>query len=114
MVEKMCTFYGEEIGSVAGVKYLDFPTVDKLAAPSVLDDLKKAAFGYRAKFIQNAASRIIEFGGTEWIRRLQTMPYEDVKSELMKLPGIGAKVYPEYFLNEESITFFVTPTRAEL
>lgn len=92
MVDKMCTFYGEEIGEVNNVKYYDFPTVEKLAEPSVLSDLQKAAFGYRAKFIQQAASKIVEFGGNDWITQLQMLPYKEAKAELIKLPGVGAKV----------------------
>lgn len=92
MVEKMCTFYGDEIGVVDGVKYYDFPAVENLAKSSVLNDLQKAAFGYRAKFIQQAASKIVEYGGYDWINELKKLPYDEAKIELMKLPGIGAKV----------------------
>lgn len=92
MVEKMCTFYGDVIGVVNGIKYYDFPPVENLAKSSVLSDLQKAAFGYRAKFIQQAATKIVEFGGLDWISQLQKLPYDEAKIELMKLPGIGAKV----------------------
>lgn len=92
MVDKMSRFYGDEIAEVDGVKYHDFPSVEKLAKPSVLSDLQKAAFGYRAKFIQQSASKIMEFGGDEWIKGLKKLPYKEAKAELIKLPGIGAKV----------------------
>lgn len=92
MVEKMCRFYGNEITEVNNVKYYDFPSVERLAKPSVLGDLQKAAFGYRAKFIQQAASKAIEFGGEEWIAQLQKLSYKEAKAELIKLTGIGAKV----------------------
>ncbi|XP_065199831.1 N-glycosylase/DNA lyase [Planococcus citri] len=92
MVDKMSKFYGNEIAEVDGETYHDFPTVEKLAHPSVLSDLQKAAFGYRAKFIQQSANKIMEFGGQEWINRLEKLPYKEAKAELIKLPGIGAKV----------------------
>ncbi|XKL67428.1 hypothetical protein PGB90_002919 [Kerria lacca] len=92
MVEKMCTFYGTKIATVNGTNYYDFPSVENLANITVINDLQKAAFGYRAKYIQQAASKIIEFGGIEWILQLQSLPYKKAKIELMKLPGIGAKV----------------------
>lgn len=92
MVEKMCKFYGKEITTVDGTKYYDFPEVEKLAELSVLGDLQKAAFGYRAKFIQQAAAKVVEFGGLDWISQLKKLPYQETKTELMKLPGIGAKV----------------------
>lgn len=98
MVEKMCTFYGSEIGVVDEVKYYDFPVVENLAKSSVLNDLQKAAFGYRAKFIQQAASKIVEFGGHDWINELKKLPYDEAKIELMKLPGIGAKVNTFYYI----------------
>lgn len=92
MVEKMCKFYGTKLAEVNGTTFYDFPEVEKLTERSVLADLQKAAFGYRAKFIHQAACKIVEFGGLSWIEQLKKLPYQKTKAELMKLPGIGAKV----------------------
>lgn len=92
MVEKMCKFYGTKLAEMNGTTFYDFPEVEKLTDRSVLADLQRAAFGYRAKFIQQAACKIVEFGGLSWIEQLKKLPYEETKAELMKLPGIGAKV----------------------
>ena len=54
--------------------------------------LRDAGFGYRAKFINQSACKIMQMGGTEWLKLLQSLSYKEAKMELMKLPGIGAKV----------------------
>lgn len=38
MVEKLCTFYGEEICEYDGVKYYSFPDVNKLSGSQVKDN----------------------------------------------------------------------------
>nr|CAD7265381.1 unnamed protein product [Timema shepardi] len=92
MVEKLCTLYGTKIATVDNVTYFDFPHVSALTDPSVEQSLREAGFGYRAKFIHKSACQIIKEGGVTWLQKLQTLPYEEAKTELMKLPGIGAKV----------------------
>ncbi|KAJ8888718.1 hypothetical protein PR048_008210 [Dryococelus australis] len=92
MVEKLCTMYGEKIATIGNTTYHDFPPVSALAKVTVENDLRSAGFGYRAKFIYQSACKIEEMGGTIWLEKLQDMPYLKAKSELMKLPGIGAKV----------------------
>lgn len=92
MVEKMCTLYGEIIGEKNGHSYYAFPDVDRLADPTVEQDLRKASFGYRAKFIQKSAEMIQSLGGETWLQSLQSKPYTEAKAALMQLPGIGAKV----------------------
>lgn len=54
--------------------------------------LRDAKFGYRAKFIAQSIVKINEFGGLDWFEKLQTLPYQDARQELVKLPGIGFKV----------------------
>lgn len=92
MVEKLCTFYGDKLAEVDGTPYYDFPPVAALADPAVEAKLRQAGFGYRAKFIHQSAVKIMESGGMNWLLNLQQLPYTEAKSELMKLPGIGAKV----------------------
>ncbi|KAE8742455.1 hypothetical protein FOCC_FOCC012009 [Frankliniella occidentalis] len=92
MVEKMCLLYGSELGTKNKQVYHAFPKVDRLADPTVEQDLRKAGFGYRAKFIQKSAAMILSLGGESWLESLQLKPYKEAKSALMELPGIGAKV----------------------
>ncbi|XP_050533800.1 N-glycosylase/DNA lyase [Daktulosphaira vitifoliae] len=89
MVEKMCSLYGKNI---IGTQYYAFPSIDKLVGNDVEEELKKAKFGYRAKFIRQTAEKIVEFGGNKWIEKLKNMDYTCAKKELMLLPGIGPKV----------------------
>lgn len=56
------------------------------------DDLRKAKFGYRAKFISGSISKIKEFGGLKWFEDLKALTYQEARQELLKLPGIGYKV----------------------
>jgi N-glycosylase/DNA lyase len=92
MVEKLCVLYGNKIADVDGTIYYDFPPLVALTDPSVEKSLRDAGFGYRAKFINQSACKIIQMGGTEWLKLLQSLSYKEAKMELMKLPGIGAKV----------------------
>lgn len=92
MVEKLCTFYGNKLAEFNGTSYYDFPPVSALAEPEVEAKLRQSGFGYRARFIHQSAVKIMESGGMDWLLNLQKLPYAEAKSELMKLPGIGAKV----------------------
>jgi N-glycosylase/DNA lyase len=92
MVEKLCVLYGNKIADIGGTVYYDFPPLTALTDPSVEKSLRDAGFGYRAKFIYHSACKIVQLGGSDWLQHLQSLPYEQAKMELMKLPGIGAKV----------------------
>jgi len=92
MVEKLCVLYGNKIADVDDKIYYDFPPLVALTDPSVEKSLRDAGFGYRAKFINQSACKIMQMGGTEWLKLLQSLSYKEAKMELMKLPGIGAKV----------------------
>lgn len=92
MVEKLCIYYGKFIREVDGEKYYSFPETNVLAQPTVESDLRKAGFGYRAKFIYQTACVIEKLGGHLWIQNLKMLPYLEAKKELMKLSGVGAKV----------------------
>lgn len=98
MVEKLAKYYGEEICEIDGEKYHAFPKVDMLAQKSVEEKLRTNGFGYRAKYISKTAQHIADSGGEMWISRLKLMSYEDAKTELMSLMGIGAKVTFLYFI----------------
>ena len=47
---------------------------------------------YRAKYIQQTAAYIQEKHSTEWLYGLRLQPYQEAKTQLMKLCGVGAKV----------------------
>lgn len=107
MVEKLCKFYGSLITTMDGISYYSFPEVDRLCLPSVETELRKAGFGYRGKFIQQSACKIVSLGHDKWIEELKAMPYIEAKNELMKLPGVGPKVKYNFFVHKyyNNITF---------
>uniref|UniRef100_A0A182N4Y3 N-glycosylase/DNA lyase n=1 Tax=Anopheles dirus TaxID=7168 RepID=A0A182N4Y3_9DIPT len=92
MVEKLCQKYGEQICEYEGTCYYSFPSVASLAAGSVEQQLRTLGFGYRAKYIQRAAERILQLGELHWFRSLCELDYKSANRELRTLPGIGPKV----------------------
>lgn len=92
MVNKLAKFYGEKICEIEGNEFFGFPDVEALAGEGVEEKLKANGFGYRAKYIHKSAQMIMDNGGIDWLRELETMSYSDAKRNLMRLTGIGAKV----------------------
>ncbi len=92
MVEKLCQHFGTLLLTYENIPYYNFPEIEALANAEVEPKLRQLGFGYRAKFIQQSAVKILENGGREWLLRLRKVPYLEAKSALMTLPGIGAKV----------------------
>uniref|UniRef100_A0A182F6X6 N-glycosylase/DNA lyase n=2 Tax=Anopheles albimanus TaxID=7167 RepID=A0A182F6X6_ANOAL len=92
LVEKLCTNYGDKICDHEGTTYWNFPSVEALANGAVEGRLRELGFGYRAKYIQGSAAKILSLGGLEWFRRLTELDYKAARTELIGLPGIGPKV----------------------
>ncbi|KAL3872396.1 hypothetical protein ACJMK2_040324 [Sinanodonta woodiana] len=92
MVNKLCSRYGKKIVEAEGMPYFSFPSVSVLAGDSVETTLRELGFGYRAKFINQTAKYIMTNHCENWLLSLRDMNYDDAKSLLMKLPGVGGKV----------------------
>ncbi|XP_043273488.1 N-glycosylase/DNA lyase [Venturia canescens] len=95
MVEKMCTHFGKKICQVDKKQYYDFPTIEALSQAKVENILRNEGFGYRAAYIANAAKKLKELGGREWLNVLHKSKggiYEKSRESLITLPGIGPKV----------------------
>jgi len=92
MVEKMAKEYGSNIGDFEGETYYTFPTVEALAQDGVEDTLRKLGFGYRAKYIEESARRLISLGGEKYLYNLRDMEYKEARENLLTLSGIGPKV----------------------
>ncbi|CAI2175227.1 1498_t:CDS:2 [Funneliformis geosporum] len=94
MVEKLCRQYGEKICTLNGEDYFDFPTLEKLTSPNVVDELKKLGFGYRAKYIAQTAKYMCDnfSDGEVWLRSLRNLSYKEAHGALLKLSGVGPKV----------------------
>jgi N-glycosylase/DNA lyase len=94
MVGNMCIHFGAKIGKVDQVEYYSFPTIDRLAQKDVEDKLRKLSFGYRAKFIYQAALYLKNNDkDRQFLFELREKPYTEVVTELIKVPGIGKKVF---------------------
>lgn len=92
MVEKLALLFGEKICDIDGQVYFSFPPVEALAQDDVESVLKKEGFGYRAKYISESAKLITKEGVDRWLEELKTLPYEESRTKLMTLTGIGPKV----------------------
>ncbi|XP_063972333.1 N-glycosylase/DNA lyase [Diachasmimorpha longicaudata] len=95
MIDRMCENYGEKIGEVDGEIHFDFPEIEKLSHEDVTQVLLKEGFGYRAKYINNSAKKLLELGGNKWLESLHKnsgISYEEAREKLMVLPGVGRKV----------------------
>ena len=92
MVEKMCTEYGQFVGSYGDEKYFSFPSIQSLSQSSVEPKLRQLGFGYRAKYIQQSAKFILECGGDQWLFGHRQMEYNDARKSLLQLSGVGPKV----------------------
>lgn len=70
-----------------------FPTLEQFTEATE-EDLRAAGFGYRARFVVNAAAqlRAQPGGGAAWLHGLRDVPYSEAAEALCTLPGIGPKV----------------------
>lgn len=87
-IENISKAYGKEIIYNQNKYYL-FPTAEELSKATI-DDLRKLNLGFRDKYVFEATKRVNE--GVVNIETLKTMPTLEARKELMKIPGIGAKV----------------------
>eukprot|EP00112_Aurelia_sp_Birch-Aquarium-sp1_P025719 Seg8715.1 transcript_id=Seg8715.1/GoldUCD/mRNA.D3Y31 product="N-glycosylase/DNA lyase" protein_id=Seg8715.1/GoldUCD/D3Y31 len=92
MVEKLCVNYGNLIGTIEGKEFYSFPTISALSQNDVDGKLRQLGFGYRAKFINQCAKKILDEHDEDWLEHLRTVPYKEAHIALCQLPGVGAKV----------------------
>ena len=85
--ERAASAFGEEIAPRAGLRAL--PTWERLAEiPEA--DLRACKFGYRAKYVSGTARFLAE--KPDYLAQAEAAPYEEARTMLMKLPGVGGKV----------------------
>ena len=87
-VERLSQTLGRRL-ELDGVVSYTFPTPLELASAgeTVIRDLR---WGFRASYAAAAARAVVE--GALDLAKIRDMPYQEAKSELMKLRGVGAKV----------------------
>lgn len=91
MVNTLCRQYGDEIATVDGETYFDFPSIEKLLHPSLTDELRAAGFGYRAKFIASTCQALSALS-PDYLEGLRQLNYCEAHAELLQFLGVGAKV----------------------
>ncbi|XP_075430491.1 N-glycosylase/DNA lyase isoform X1 [Ascaphus truei] len=92
MIERACSSLGRRLCQLDSVVYYTFPTLEALAAGDTKAKLQELGFGYRAKFVTESAQAILSEHGCDWLESLRLAPYEEARSALCALPGVGAKV----------------------
>ncbi|OHW93043.1 n-glycosylase DNA lyase [Colletotrichum incanum] len=108
-VHKLCTHYGPLIGHVGDEPFHDFPTPEALTGNSVEAHLRELGFGYRAKYIAQTASIIVNDRPKGWFEsltnpenpcyiktpegsQLTRCTYKEAHEQLLQLAGVGPKV----------------------
>lgn len=84
IIERLCESFGERVG-----ESYTFPSADVLANKT-LDDLSVLRAGFRAKYILDAAKKVSTKEVD--IEKIKTMNFEEAKTELLKIKGVGEKV----------------------
>lgn len=85
IIERLCVNFGEKIKD----DFYSFPTAETLSKLKE-DDLLPIRSGFRAKYIIDAARKV--FLGEVDLLKLENMPSELARIELMKIRGVGEKV----------------------
>ncbi len=83
MVETLCSRFGEEVAD--GMH--SFPDIGRMGQVSS-KELACCGLGYRAEFVSALSSSLTDRD----IHRMKQMPFEDLRRELVELPGVGDKV----------------------
>ncbi len=87
IVQRLCEHFGEPIEG--GDSLYAFPTAERLAALSP-DDLSPIRAGFRHRYVIDAAQKVAD--GAVELEALRDLPYEQAKTELMRITGVGVKV----------------------
>ena len=88
MIANICKRFGKKI-TLENKKIYTFPTAENLAEAS-LNDLRLCKLGFRAERVKTTSKLISK--NIFNLETIKNMPYEEAKTELMALPGVGPKV----------------------
>lgn len=81
--------YGQRKKTARGEIFYTFPEVNRLSEAGE-EELRALKLGYRSKYIRGTSAMIRD--GEVDLEKIRDMGYSDARNELMRLPGIGAKV----------------------
>lgn len=85
IIERLCENFGEDIGG----GHYSFPTAEKIAALTA-DDLAPIRSGFRAKYVIDAAQKVVS--GEVNIDEIFLLDTDAAREILMKIHGVGPKV----------------------
>lgn len=83
-------YYGEKIGDYNGNEYYSFPTPESLANAKPEDLREYCRVGFRDKRIVDTSKLISE--GTYDLAAFMEMEREEIRKNLIEMPGIGPKI----------------------
>lgn len=86
IIRRLCQLFGEPI---PGSSLFAFPSPEALA-PLAVSDLATLGAGYRAKYLIDAAQKVVS--GEVSLEKIKTAPVEKGREELQKIMGVGPKV----------------------
>ena len=84
IIQSLCENFGNNMGD-----YYTFPTAERLSKLQC-EDLNIIKAGFRNKYIIDAANKI--YSGEVDLEKCKTLPYDEARSELIKIKGVGVKV----------------------
>jgi N-glycosylase/DNA lyase len=86
----LCARYGEPLAVIPGCPpAFSFPSPARLARATE-DELRACKMGFRAPYLRATAELVAS--GLFDLERLQALPVEVARAELIKLPGVGRKI----------------------
>ena len=88
MLRKLSEKFGEK-RVFDGLDFYIFPSVEKLAFASD-NGLRECGLGYRAKYVQATAKKILEEKID--LESCKNLPYLEARKKLVEFPGVGLKV----------------------
>jgi N-glycosylase/DNA lyase len=89
MLDKLRARYGTLLCTVGGRPYYSFPSPSSLSHASE-GDLRGLGLGYRARYIQGAAARVVDMGGESALLALRGQPLEHTRSFLQQFDAVPA------------------------
>lgn len=85
IIGRLCEAFGEKIGQTD----YSFPTYERMKNLTV-EDLAPLRAGFRSKYIIDAVQKLN--CGEISLEKIEKMPIDEAREELMKIKGVGAKV----------------------
>jgi N-glycosylase/DNA lyase len=90
IIELLCQRFGMAKPSLDGT-YFCFPTPERLAEASLTDLRRNCNAGYRDRYIRDLSARVAE-NFQFWNDQAHLLPTEELRRQLLTLPGVGPKV----------------------